>query len=284
MIQPKFGYYIENGTTVYANGELATLSTVIPSGAYLDAVGKVIAEHDWEEKVLEEPTITKEGQAGFKCKHDETTKQGVTIPRVTYSAVSGAGNVWVKGSASTSNFRFVRSFQSDKYPETSCLSVVLVDGKPTDASNYDTQPGSVWVKLKPAYLETLPTGKHTIQASFNETYPGTGVASYTTAPVSFTINPKSSGGRSAPAKKKDNVVTCQMAGFPSNYAWNEAAKACQPGYLDAGGIFHSYSNADRSTVPNTSDNGNLTFYAIAMFLMTLVAFITAKTLTEDSRL
>ena len=100
----------------------------------------------------------------------------------------------------------------------------------------------------------------------------------------FTVKAKPSSGGGSSSPKKDNVVTCQMAGFPANYAWNEAAKACQPGYLDAGGNFHSYSNAKRSTVPNTSDNGNLTFYTIAMFLMTLVAFVTAKTLTEDSKL
>ena len=74
-----------------------------------------------------------------------------------------------------------------------------------------------------------------------------------------------------------------MAGYPANYEWNEAAKACQPGYLDAGGTFHSY-RPDARKAPNTSDNGNLTFYAIAMFLMTFVAYITAKKLTEDSRM
>ena len=275
-------------TKVKLNGVEAKISPVSedepvmqPLGNILFLSGLIQADHDWEEVVLKEPTITEEGQKGLKCKNDKAEIQEQTISRVTYSAVSGEGNVWVKGSKSTSNFRFVRSFQSDKYPETNCLGIVLVDGKPTDAANYDTDPGSVWVKLKPSYLETLSTGKHTIQATFTETY-GTGTASYTTKEVTFAISPKSSGGGSTPAKKKDNVVTCQMAGFPANYAWNEAAKACQPGYIDAGGNFHSYSNAKRSSVPNTSDNGNLTFYTIAMFLMTFVAYITAKKLTEDS--
>lgn len=63
------------------------------------------------------------------------------------------------------------------------------------------------------------------------------------------------GGSSTPEKKTDNVVTCQMAGYPANYAWNETAKACQPGYLDANGVFHSTANTKRSGVPNTYDRG-----------------------------
>ena len=35
------------------------------------------------------------------------------------------------------------------------------------------------------------------------------------------------------------VVTCQDAGFPANYSWNEAAQACQPGYIDDNGVFHA---------------------------------------------
>ena len=59
----------------------------------------------------------------------------------------------------------------------------------------------------------------------------------------FNIKEKSSGGGSStPEKKTDNVVTCQMAGYPADYAWNEAAKACQPGYIDDNGVFHSTGN------------------------------------------
>jgi hypothetical protein len=58
---------------------------------------------------------------------------------------------------------------------------------------------------------------------------------------------------SAPVKT-DNVVTCQMAGYPAGYAWNEAAKACQPGFLDNTGVFHT-SVSRRYSVPNTYDKG-----------------------------
>ena len=66
---------------------------------------------------------------------------------------------------------------------------------------------------------------------------------------------ESSSGSSAP--KKDNVVTCQMAGYPANYAWNESVKACQPGYLDNNGVFHltTGNTNKRVGVVNTSDKG-----------------------------
>ena len=66
-----------------------------------------------------------------------------------------------------------------------------------------------------------------------------------------------SGGSSKQSSipiKTDNVVTCQMAGYPAGYAWNEAAKACQPGFLDNAGVFHS-SVSRRYSVPNTYDKG-----------------------------
>ena len=52
----------------------------------------------------------------------------------------------------------------------------------------------------------------------------------------------------------DNVVTCQMAGYPAGYAWNEAAKACQPGFLDNAGVFHGTA-VRKAGVPNTYDKG-----------------------------
>ena len=44
----------------------------------------------------------------------------------------------------------------------------MVDGKDIDASNYTAQSGSVIVKLKPEYLETLAVGEHTLTALFDD--------------------------------------------------------------------------------------------------------------------
>ena len=71
-----------------------------------------------------------------------------------------------------------------------------------------------------------------------------------------------------------------MAGYPANYAWNEAAKACQAGYVDAGGNFHSYRPSNR-TVPNTSDRDIMIHAWIAMLSVTIGLFCAVKLLHED---
>jgi hypothetical protein len=68
---------------------------------------------------------------------------------------------------------------------------------------------------------------------------------------------ESSSSSSSNTAQTDTVVTCQMAGYPSNYAWNESAKACQAGYIDANGVFRAASTANtaRTGIPNTYDKG-----------------------------
>ena len=43
-----------------------------------------------------------------------------------------------------------------------------VDGQPVDPANYEARSGSVVVDLKPAYLETLALGDHTLTAVFDD--------------------------------------------------------------------------------------------------------------------
>ena len=71
-----------------------------------------------------------------------------------------------------------------------------------------------------------------------------------------------------------------MAGYPANYAWNESAKACQPGYLDAGGNFHPYRTAVKP-LPNTSDRDIMIHAWIAMLSVTIGLFCAIKLLHED---
>ena len=72
---------------------------------------------------------------------------------------------------------------------------IKVDGVEVDASNYLAESGSVIVKLKPEYLETLAIGKHTITALFNDG---------NTASADFTIlsaeNKETNGGKQDPTK------------------------------------------------------------------------------------
>ena len=71
-----------------------------------------------------------------------------------------------------------------------------------------------------------------------------------------------------------------MAGYPSNYSWNESAKACQPGYIDAGGTFHPYRTPSR-IIPNTSDRDIMIHAWIAMLSITIGLFCGVKLLHED---
>ena len=65
-------------------------------------------------------------------------------------------------------------------------------------------------------------------------------------------------------------MTCQMAGYPSNYAWNEDAKACQPGFLDDAGVFHPETTAARkATIPATADMGLQVYRWILMASMVI---------------
>lgn len=63
------------------------------------------------------------------------------------------------------------------------------------------------------------------------------------------VPPKSDDDSDSSQASADRVVTCQMAGYPQNYAWNEAAKACQPGWLDEQAVFHPSA----VSVPDTAD-------------------------------
>ncbi|MBQ9327768.1 MAG: hypothetical protein IJ225_04450 [Solobacterium sp.] len=74
-----------------------------------------------------------------------------------------------------------------------------------------------------------------------------------TVPKTTSSSEKSSNNKESKIAE-DNVITCQMAGYPANYAWNESAKACQAGYLDVNGAFHSYP---RLRAVNTYDEGLL---------------------------
>ncbi|MBR2677685.1 MAG: hypothetical protein IKE28_12370 [Solobacterium sp.] len=70
--------------------------------------------------------------------------------------------------------------------------------------------------------------------------------------------PSNTSKKSSTTTNTSNVVTCQMAGYPANYAWNEAAKACQPGYINDNGVFVSTAGTttgNRVKAVNTWDNG-----------------------------
>ncbi|MBR3346933.1 MAG: hypothetical protein IKG37_07620, partial [Solobacterium sp.] len=128
--------------------------------------------------------------------------------------------------------------------------------------------GSLAVTLSADMLNSLSVGTHRLRAVFTDGY----------ADLMFNVINENDPIPAAPeAPHTDNVVTCQMAGFPANYEWNEAAKACQPGYLDESGVFHSTSF--RKAAVNTYDKGlegNKISFVAAMISSFIAAYLLMK--------
>ena len=128
--------------------------------------------------------------------------------------------------------------------------------------------GSLAVTLSADMLNSLSVGTHRLRAVFTDGY----------ADLMFNVINENDPIPAAPeAPHTDNVVTCQMAGFPANYEWNEAAKACQPGYLDESGVFHSTSV--RKAAVNTYDKGlegNKISFVTAMISSFIAAYLLMK--------
>ena len=125
--------------------------------------------HDWDVwVVVKEPTEKETGLKVRTCKNDRSHKEEEVIPKVEnrhYINTAGNHNVWVKGSNVTSNFTF-KNTKDDTITYPNFLGI-KVDGRDVSKSNYTYEEGSVIIKLKPSYLETLSIGKHTLTAMFD---------------------------------------------------------------------------------------------------------------------
>ena len=130
--------------------------------------------HDWGEwKTTRPATETEDGEEERVCRHDESHRETRIIPKkdtepgeISYSNTTGDGNRWTKGSGVTSDFEFKRSENDEVTFEH--YTGTKVDGVNVAESDLIAEPGSVIVKLKPAYLETLALGVHTITAEFDD--------------------------------------------------------------------------------------------------------------------
>ena len=81
-------------------------------------------------------------------------------------------DVWIKSSGKTARFRVTRGDGSEN-PDNDALTFTLfngiqVDNKSVAADQYTASEGSVILGLKPAFLETLSVGSHTLTANFRD--------------------------------------------------------------------------------------------------------------------
>ena len=86
--------------------------------------------------------------------------------KIFYRNTKGDGNIWVKNSGATSDFTFERS-ENDSVTFDH-FTGVKIDGRETDSSGYTAESGSVIIKIKPEYLESLPLGSHEVTAIFDD--------------------------------------------------------------------------------------------------------------------
>lgn len=123
-------------------------------------------------EITKEATETEEGiktyKASFTNSAFETQIKTESIPKIVfeYSNIEGNNQVWTKGGNTTADFTFKRSINDQV--SFNNFKGIKVDGKDVDPTNYIYEKGSVIVKLKPSYLETLSLNNHTITAIFTD--------------------------------------------------------------------------------------------------------------------
>ena len=93
-----------------------------------------------------------------------------------YAATKGNGQAYAKGGGVGLTFRF--SGPLDEFAR------LLVDGNEVSAENYTTTKGSTIIELRPAYLDTLAAGGHTVTAVWKDG---------TSTDASFTVEGKTQG-------------------------------------------------------------------------------------------
>jgi hypothetical protein len=114
-------------------------------------------------KIIHVATAYLDGQA-YKAVAEEE------ILHASYSYTEGQNSTWLKGSGKNAVFRVVRgdgSYDLDNDALTfELFTGIEVDGQSVASDNYTAEEGSVILSLKPAYLETLSLGWHTLKSSF----------------------------------------------------------------------------------------------------------------------
>ncbi len=121
-------------------------------------------------------------------------------PEIGYQCTTGSGQTWRKGSGAGAEFVFKRTADDSKTIDH--FKDVKIDGKTLKASDYTVKSGSVVINVKPAYLEKLAVGKHTLTADFDD---GSATAAFTVASAS------KSGSNSGTVKKTGSTTSTGSA-------------------------------------------------------------------------
>ena len=113
----------------------------------------------------------------------------------TYTVVSGGGTTWTKGSSSAVTITVNRD--PDNSACFSHFQDVQIDGKAlTEGTDYEAAEGSTVITLKPAALQKLSAGSHTVTINFDDGK----------AETKITIKAGTSGGGSGRPKTGDESM------------------------------------------------------------------------------
>ena len=83
-----------------------------------------------------------------------------------YDFMIGADAQWTHGSDESLDFTLQRSYNDED--TFSRFRGIEVDGVAVDGTDYDATPGSVNIRLKAAFLNTLAVGEHTLKVLFDD--------------------------------------------------------------------------------------------------------------------
>ena len=150
--------------------------------------------HDWGAwEITKEPTETEDGEETRTCTRcPEKETRAIPHLSVEYRNTEGDGSSREKGSTESLRFVFKRNVNDET--AFSHFTGILVDGKAADTADYTAESGSVIINLKPAYLETLSKGEHSLTAMFDD---------YDDVTVRFTVTEKEAAPADGQTDKKD---------------------------------------------------------------------------------
>lgn len=136
--------------------------------------------HDWVKGAVTAPTCTEPGYTTYTCSRcGETKKDDYTLATghslggdnvcdrcgyveelPVYNVIEGANATWTQDSGVGLTIRADGALENFVY--------ITIDGVRVDESNYTATSGSTIITLKPAYLDLIALGSHTLDIFFND--------------------------------------------------------------------------------------------------------------------
>ncbi len=162
---------VSDDTPVAGNETVDPAVTGLPVGIPADGITYLYAPEGSNEFSTEVPTtagnyVVKAIVPATENYNTVIVLKSFTIEPVVYSFINSAGLSWTQGSENTLVFTAKTNASTDN--TFSKFVGILIDGKVVDGNNYTAESGSVIVKLKTEYLNTLSVGEHTITFKFSD--------------------------------------------------------------------------------------------------------------------